>query len=50
LQPYEYVTTQRSIYGDIEKITDDIEYNGNNTLKPNNTYTISISPVSDSFK
>lgn len=50
LKPYEYMTTQRSIYGDIEKITEGIEYSGNNTLKLDNSYTVSISPVSDSFK
>lgn len=49
LQPYEYITTQRSIYNDVLKINDNINYTNNNTLREDDRYTVSITPISDSF-
>jgi hypothetical protein len=50
LQPYEYKTTQRSIYNDVIKINDNINYNNNNTLYEDDRYTVSITPIADSFE
>jgi hypothetical protein len=50
LKPYEYKTTQRSIYNDVIKINDNINYNNNNTLYEDDRYTVSITPITDSFE
>jgi hypothetical protein len=49
LHPYEYTTTQRSVYNDVIKINDNINYTNNNTLREDDRYIVSITPISDSF-
>lgn len=48
-QPYEYIITTKSMYGEVTHITEDIEFNPSNSLRENNRYTISISPISNSY-
>lgn len=48
-QAFEYPTTQYSIYGDVSKINSTLNYAGQNELKCDNRYIISITPISDSF-
>lgn len=48
-QPYEYIITTKSIYGEVIHISEDIDFNPSNSLRENNRYTISISPISNSY-
>lgn len=47
--PYKYTITTKSMYGEVETIAEDIEYSSSNQLNINNRYTISISPISNSY-
>ena len=49
LQPYDYIITQKSVYGNVVKLTEDKNYENYNTLRNFDRYTVSFTPITDSF-
>lgn len=49
-QPYEYIITSKSMYGSVTDITEEDKFNPSNSIREHNRYTISISPISNTYK